>query len=72
MELHSDDAEKNGRYKKITVDSEKVDKFFVDVFLQAHEAAPEIVILDIDATDDPLRGNQEGRFFHGYYRGIVI
>ena len=33
----------------------------------AHKKAPEQIILDLDATDDPLHGNQEGRFFHGYY-----
>jgi len=40
---------------------------FVDVFLEAHRRAPGQIILDLDATDDPLHGNQEGRFFHGYY-----
>ena len=40
----------------------------VDVFLQAHRRAPRQIILDLDATDDPIHGNQEGRFFHGYYR----
>jgi hypothetical protein len=40
---------------------------FVDVFLDAHTAPPSQIILDLDATDDPLHGHQEGRFFHGYY-----
>jgi hypothetical protein len=40
---------------------------FVDVFLAAHPQAPPQIILDLDATDDPLHGSQEGRFFHGYY-----
>jgi hypothetical protein len=40
---------------------------FVDSFLQAHDTAPKQIILDVDATDDPLYGKQEGRFFHGYY-----
>ena len=40
---------------------------FVDVFLDAHNKAPKQIILDLDATDDPLHGNQEGKFFHGYY-----
>jgi len=39
----------------------------VDLFLEAHEQAPSEIILDLDATDDPVHGNQEGRFFHGYY-----
>lgn len=55
-------------YKKIIIDPERVDKFFVDVFLQAHKTPPREIVLDLDATDDPLYGNQEGRFFHGYYK----
>jgi DDE family transposase len=39
----------------------------VDVFLDAHRKAPAQITLDLDATDDPLHGHQEGRFFHGYY-----
>ena len=38
-----------------------------DLFLQAHGEPPPQIILDLDSTDDPLHGNQEGRFFHGYY-----
>jgi hypothetical protein len=67
MELRTDEAEKDGRYKKIALDATKVDKLFVKIFLQAHDRAPEIMIVDLDATDDPLHGRQEGRFFHGYY-----
>ena len=55
------------RYKKIILNPEKIDRLFVEVFLQAHDEAPEEIILDVDATDDPLHGNQENRFFHGYY-----
>ncbi|HTP06057.1 MAG TPA: IS1380 family transposase [Nitrospirota bacterium] len=55
------------RYKKIIMKSEEIDRLMVDVFLQAHAEAPEEIVLDVDATDDPLHGNQEGRFFHGYY-----
>ena len=55
------------RYKKIIMKQEQIDRLFVDVFLQAHAEAPKEIILDVDATDDPLHGNQEGRFFHGYY-----
>ena len=55
-------------YKKIIVDPERVDEFFVDVFLQVHKTPPRQIVLDLDATDDPLHGNQEGRFFHGYYK----
>ena len=44
-----------------------IEALFVDLFLEAHAKAPEQIILDLDATDDPLHGHQEGRFFHGYY-----
>ena len=40
----------------------------VDAFVESHESAPEEIVLDLDATDDPIHGQQEGRFFHGYYR----
>jgi hypothetical protein len=60
-------TETEKRYKKIIMKPEQIDRLFVDVFLQAHAEAPEEIILDVDATDDPLHGNQEGRFFHGYY-----
>ena len=62
-------AVKQDRYRKIAVDSEAMDRFFVDVFLSAHQTAPAQIVLDLDATDDPLHGEQEGRFFHGYYGG---
>ena len=39
----------------------------VDQFLAAHPQPPAALILDFDATDDPVHGHQEGRFFHGYY-----
>lgn len=55
------------RYKKIIMKPEAIDRLLVDVFLRAHAEPPEEIILDVDATDDPLYGNQEGRFFHGYY-----
>ena len=55
------------RYKKISVDHAAVDQMLLDVFVQAHPTAPAAIVLDLDATDDPVHGNQEGRFFHGYY-----
>lgn len=55
------------RYQKISHDTAKIETLFVDLFLEAHRHAPEQIILDLDATDDPLHGQQEGRFFHGYY-----
>jgi hypothetical protein len=57
----------NDRYKKITFWKEAVDELLVKVFLESHQQAPEQIILDVDTTDLPLHGKQEGRFFHGYY-----
>jgi hypothetical protein len=55
------------RYHKVSHDPAAIETLFVDLFLEAHRRAPEQIILDLDATDDPLHGHQEGRFFHGYY-----
>ena len=55
------------RYHKISYAAAKIEGLFVDLFLDAHAAPPPQIILDLDATDDPLHGHQEGRFFHGYY-----
>src|SRR6202790_1204458 len=55
------------RYHKISHNPVAIKNLLVDLFLEAHEDAPEQIILDLDATDDPLHGEQEGRFFHGYY-----
>jgi len=55
------------RYHKISYDAALIEAVFVDVYLDAHTAPPAQIILDLDATDDPLHGHQEGRFFHGYY-----
>jgi hypothetical protein len=56
------------RYRKISVDEGAMKELFVSLFLQAHRTAPRRLILDLDATDDPIHGDQEGRFFHGYYK----
>ena len=55
------------RYKKITFWKEALDELLVKVFLEAHQSAPTEIVLDVDTTDLPLHGKQEGRFFHGYY-----
>jgi Transposase DDE domain group 1 len=55
------------RYHRIGWDGAKIEGLFVDLFLEAHQSPPRRIILDLDATDDPLHGHQEGRFFHGYY-----
>ena len=54
-------------YHKIGHDGAAIEGLFVDLFLDSHAATPRRIILDLDATDDPLHGHQEGRFFHGYY-----
>jgi hypothetical protein len=68
LELTGPDATAAERYKKIVLDGDAVDDVLVDLFLQAHTTAPDEIEIDLDATDDPLHGKQEGRFFHGYYR----
>jgi hypothetical protein len=55
------------RYHKIGHDGGAIERLLVDLFLEAGPRVPEQIILDLDATDDPLHGRQEGRFFHGYY-----
>ena len=68
LELTPSDATAASRYKKIVARAEAMDELLVELFLQAHDTVPAEIILDVDATDDPLHGHQEGRFFHGYYR----
>jgi len=60
-------TEKADRYKKIECRQEAIDALLVRVFVEAHAAPPASIVLDLDATDLPLYGHQEGRFFHGYY-----
>lgn len=55
------------RYHKISYSSEALDALLVEIFLEAHEQAPHRIVLDLDVTDTPLHGEQEARFFHGYY-----
>jgi hypothetical protein len=57
------------RYAKISADTDAIEALLVDLFLDAHDKPPSQITLDLDATDDPLHGHQEGRFFHGYYDG---
>jgi hypothetical protein len=68
LELTREDAGAASRYKKIVLDFEAMRSLFVDVFLEAYDTPPEQIVIDLDATDDPLHGRQEGRFFHGYYK----
>jgi hypothetical protein len=67
LELTKAAVEEKERYKKIALDLEAVDRLLVKIFLEAHPTQPAEIVLDLDATDDPVHGNQEGRFFHGYY-----
>jgi Transposase DDE domain group 1 len=68
LELTPPDATAASRYQKIVARPEAIERLFVDLFLQAHQQPPTQIVLDLDATDDPLHGHQEGRFFHGYYK----
>jgi hypothetical protein len=55
------------KYHKISHNPEAIEELFITLFLEAHRKAPKQIVLDLDATDDPIHGAQEGRFFHGYY-----
>jgi hypothetical protein len=67
LELTPADATAEARYRKVVYDAQAIERFFVDAFLDAHPRPLREVVLDLDATDDPIHGTQEGRFFHGYY-----
>jgi len=64
LELSREEAT---RYHKISHDGRAIESLFVRLFLEAYKTPPREIVLDLDATDDPLHGHQEGRFFHGYY-----
>ena len=68
MELTGPALDAGERYKKIVADTARLDTLLVDLFLDMHETLPERIVLDVDVTDDQLHGQQEGRFYHGYYR----
>ena len=68
LELTPVRADAGSRYKKITADVQGIERLFVELFLQAHPQPPARIVLDFDATDDPVHGNQLGRFYHGYYQ----
>jgi hypothetical protein len=67
LELTKATVDEKERYKKMVMNQGEVDRLLVEIFLEAHEQPPAEIILDLDATDDPVHGHQEGRFFHGYY-----
>ena len=68
LELTPVGARRSSRYKKIVAHHQQIERLFVEVFLQRCARPAERIVLDLDATDDPLYGHQLGRFFHGYYR----
>ena len=68
LELTPADADARSRYKKIVYDADAIEEVFIEAFLDSFAQPPEEIVLDFDATDDPIHGEQEGRFFHGYYR----
>ena len=67
LELTKAEVGEKERYKKIVMDQSAVDRLLVEVLLESYAQAPAEIVVDLDATDDPLYGRQEGRFFHGYY-----
>lgn len=68
LELTPVGANQSSRYKKVVARHRDIEDFFVKAFLKVHAKAPKRIVLDVDATDDPLHGHQLGRFFHGYYK----
>jgi hypothetical protein len=69
LELTPAQADASARYKKIVASAEGVEEFFISEYVRSLPPETTAVTLDLDATDDPVHGHQEGRFFHGYYGG---
>ena len=67
LELSPVGADAKSRYKKIVARTRDIEDFFVEAYIALHPTPPEVIELDLDATDDPVHGHQLGRFFHGYY-----
>jgi hypothetical protein len=67
LELTPVGADAKSRYKTIVARHHDLESFFVETFLALHRQPPKEIVLDLDATDDPIHGHQLGRFFHGYY-----
>ena len=72
LELTPGDAGKESRYKKIVYHPEEIERFFVEVFLRSRREKPGQIILDLDATDDPIHGIRRGGFFMDIMEGTVI
>lgn len=65
LELTPADAGKESRYKKIVYQGEKIEQFFIDAFLRSYKEKPKRIVLDLDATDDPIHGSQSSCRFSG-------
>lgn len=65
--LESADASRENRYKKIVFEGEKIENLFVEIFLDSFDKAPQKLTIDLDATEDEIHGNQEGKYYSGYY-----
>ena len=72
LELTPIGADAGDRYKKITANIHAMHNFLVDAFLVQHASPPRRIVLDLDATDDPVHGDQLGKFFHGYYKNYCF
>lgn len=67
LELGMEPDESDDRYSKISWDKNQIEDLFCELFLDSLEEIPESLILDFDATDIPIHGDQAEKFFHGYY-----
>ncbi len=67
LELGLEPDESDDRYSKITWNEQEIEDLFCDLFLDSLKEAPDSLILDFDATDIPIHGDQANKFFHGYY-----
>ena len=72
LELSHPELAATDRYCRISLDPEAADQLLIDLFLEAYDEPPEEIVLDLDATDDPIHGKQQGRFFHGYYNSYCF
>ena len=62
--------QETSRYHKIEPLPQKIEKAFIELFLESYKKPPKSIILDLDVTDDQVHGNQEGAFFNKYYGGV--
>jgi len=68
LELTPVGADADSRYQKIVARHSELEQSFVEIYIEQHTTPPREIVLDLDATDDPVHGHQLGRFFQGYYR----